>query len=48
MASDGLWDILTLSKAVKIARPKNTEQVKMRGLTFPPDALCLPAAVYIS
>lgn len=25
MASDGLWDILTLSKAVKMARPKTTE-----------------------
>ena len=25
MASDGLWDILTLSKAVKIARPKPTD-----------------------
>ena len=24
MASDGLWDVLTLSKAVKLARPKAT------------------------
>jgi len=44
MASDGLWDILSLSKAVKIARPKPTESAAstlvnsvMRDLRFNDD-----------